>query len=105
MADAKMIRVSEEVHEKVSKIADANYRGMGDQVAYWADHTCVHPVEYREAKHVLVFPVAQASKHKTAHLGKDHKQRGFYCSMCHQLVIPDLPEEINQLVNTAETIS
>jgi len=105
MADGKMIRVSETVHEKVSNIAGANYRGLGDQVAYWADHTCVHPAECREARHVLVFPVAQANKNKVAHLEKAQKQRGFYCSSCRQLVILDLPAEINDLVNTEETIS
>lgn len=104
--DTGVIRVQGHVYNKISEMAEREERTMGGQVAYMVKTTtCIHPIEYREAKHILVFPVAQASKSKAAHLGKGQKQRGFYCSMCHQLVIPDLPEEINQLVNTAETVS
>lgn len=104
--DTGVIRVQGHVYNKISEMAEREERTMGGQVAYMVKTTtCIHPIEYREAKHILVFPVAQANKSKAAHLGKGQKQRGFKCSLCNQLVIPDLPEEINQLVNTAETVS
>lgn len=99
MADTKMIRVSEEVHEKVSKIADSNYRGMGDQVAYWADHTCTHPAEGRVEINIVVAEVTQATKKNVAKVGKGQPFRGFFCSTCRQYVMPDLPEEVGQALS------
>lgn len=77
------IRVNEEVHEKVTKIADANYRGIGDQVAYWADHDCVHPSEMREDRTVRVALVEDG---KT---GADETLRVFYCKQCKRLIVID----------------
>jgi len=100
MADAKNIRVSEEVHAKVSEIADKNFRGMGDQVAYWAAHTCAHPQASRVAIHVVVSVVEQATKKTVARVvGVGQPYRGFFCSTCGQYVFPELPEEVNQALS------
>ena len=99
MADAKMIRVSEEVHEKVAKIAGSNYRGMGDQVAYWADHTCTHPQDSRVEINIVVAEVTQATKKQVAQVGKGQPFRGFFCSVCRQYVFADLPEEVSSAIS------
>lgn len=100
MADAKMIRVSEEVHAKVADIAYSNYRGLGDQVAYWADHTCTHPVEARIELNYVASPVSQNNNKKhLARLGKGQPFRGFVCSVCGAQVLPGLPDEVAQAIN------
>ena len=69
----KVIRVDEKVHKQVKKIADANFRGIGDQVAYWVAMDCQHPLEMREEK--------------VAHVvGSDETLRFFYCPQCKQTV-------------------
>ena len=90
MAD-KVIGVKEEVHQKVAKIAKANYRGLGDQVEYWADHSCVHPQECREGISVVVAFVDQPKKKAVARVGPDQPFRGFFCSQCGKYVFP-LPD-------------
>lgn len=74
------IRVNDEVHEKVSKIATANYRGIGDQVAYWADHDCPHPAEMRENMNVEV-SIPKSGK------STSHALRVFYCNQCKHYVV------------------
>lgn len=65
----KNIRVDEKVHQQVKKIADANFRGMGDQVAYWAAMDCAHPLAMREEK--------------IAHVaGTGEKLHLYYCRQC-----------------------
>ncbi len=98
MAD-KVIGVREEVHQKVAQIAKSNYRGIGDQVAYWADHTCAHPQEDRVEVNIVVSPVQQATKKNVARVGKGQPFRGFFCTQCGQYVFPDLPEDVNEIVN------
>jgi len=99
MAEAKMIRVSEEVHQKVAEIADKNYRGMGDQVAYWAAHTCTHPQESRVELNIVVSMVAQATKKNVAQVGKGQPFRGFFCSACNQYIFAELPVEVGTALN------
>jgi len=80
---AEQIRVGEELHQKVEKIATANYRGMKDQIEYWADHDCPHPADMRENMNVQV-PLPSKGKHT------DHALRIFYCNQCgHYIVMQD----------------
>lgn len=95
----KTIRVSEEVHEKVSQVANANFRGLGDQVAYWAAHSCAHPLESRTEIRMVVSEVVQATKKSVARVGEGQPFRGFFCADCKQHVIPDLPEDVNRVFN------
>jgi len=95
----KQIAVSEQVHAKVSKISRSNYRGMGDQVAYWADRTCDHPVKGRVALNAVVAVVEGASEEEVAHVGESRTSRGFFCSRCQEYVFPDLPDDVNELIN------
>lgn len=77
---AEQIRVGEELHKKVEEIATANYRGMKDQIAYWADHDCPHPAEMRENMNVQV---SLPKKGKAT----DHALRVFYCNQCKHYVV------------------
>lgn len=96
----KQIAVSEEVHAKVAEIADINFRGMGDQVAYWAAHTCPHPLESRVEQNYVASPVTQTnSKKNVARLGKGQPYRGFVCLVCGEQVLPGLPDEVTQAIN------
>jgi hypothetical protein len=91
------IRVSEKVHKKVSKIADANFRGMGDQVAFWAAKSCTHPEEMRQAAEVQLAVV------KHGQVGEDHTLSAFYCQACGQLVLaeenPELSRDLDEAVS------
>jgi len=72
----KQIRVNEKVHKQVKKIADINFRGMGDQVAFWAATDCPHPTETREEK--------------VAHVvGSNETLRFFYCRQCKRHICMD----------------
>lgn len=79
----KQIRVTQEVHTKVARIAKANYRGMIDQVAYWADTTCEHPVQARETVSITVTPLRQS---KTLNANRNLTFQGFYCTKCQQYI-------------------
>ncbi len=87
MAEGKQIRVSEEVHAKVAEIAETNFRGMGDQVRFWAETACAHPQEARVLLNVVVAPVLEPVKGKAAQVGKGQPFRGFFCSQCRQYVL------------------
>ena len=72
----KVIRVDEAVHGKVRKIAEANFRGLGDQVAFWAAMDCPHPAEMR--------------KDHVAHVeGTNDALRFFHCGKCGRNVFVD----------------
>lgn len=77
---AEQIRVGEELHKQVEAIANANYRGIKDQIAYWADHDCPHPAEMRENMNV------QVSTPKNGKL-TNHNLRVFYCNQCKRYVV------------------
>lgn len=80
----KNIPVKDEVHERVRLIAEANFRGIGDQVAFWAAADCPHPVEMREEKKV------QVALMEDGKLSEDSSVRVFYCNQCqHHVVISD----------------
>lgn len=93
---AEQIRVGEELHKKVEEIATANYRGMKDQIAYWADHDCPHPAEMRENMNVQV---SLPKKGKAT----DHALRVFLCKQCRRhIVISDheeLTEKLSKIVS------
>ncbi len=105
MADAKNIRVSEEVHQKVAEIAGSNFRGMGDQVAYWAAHTCTHPQDSRVEINIVVSQVAQATKRNVARVGRGQPFRGFFCATCGQYVMPELPEEVTKAMTQIDGVA
>ncbi len=91
----KNIRVSDEIHAKVAEIAEINYRGLGDQVSYWADTACTHPEDKRVLINGVVSPVMEPVKGKAAQVGKGQLVRGFFCSHCGQTVLSaDANEEI-----------
>lgn len=74
----KAIRVDEKVHRQVRKIAEANFRGLGDQIAYWVAMDCPHPIEQRQEK--------------VAHVvGSQETVRFFYCSQCKRHVFHETP--------------
>lgn len=96
----KQIAVSEEVHAKVLQVASSNFRGMGDQVAYWAAHTCPHPLEARIELNYVASPVTQNnSKKNVARVGKGQPFRGYVCLVCGTQVLPGLPDEVAQAIN------
>lgn len=95
MAEGKQIRVSDDVHAKVAKIAQQNFRGLNDQVRYWAETSCEHPQEFRIALNVVVAPVLEPVKEQAAQVGKGQPFRGFFCSQCRQYVLnAEASEEI-----------
>ena len=79
----KNIRVDESVHRQVKRIADANFRGMGDQVAYWAAMDCPHPIELRDEKFAHV-------------VGTNEKISFFYCPKCKRHIIENDPVAATQ---------
>lgn len=84
----KMIGVSKELHAKVAKIAQRNYRGISDQIEYWVAKTCNHPVEMREQVYVVIAPVRQpdGKTRKTASVGANQTRRGYFCNRCGEYV-------------------
>lgn len=89
MAD-KQIRVDEKVHKKITKIAEANFRGIGDQIAYWAANDCPHPIEMRQEKNVQVTVFTDGDS-------IDQTLRVFYCKQCrHHVVIDGNPAELGE---------
>lgn len=66
---SKNIRVDESVHQEVMRIAKANFRGMGDQVAYWVARDCPHPADMRDEREAHV-------------VGTNEKIRFFFCRQC-----------------------
>lgn len=70
---AEQIRVGEKLHKKVEKIAKANYRGIKDQIEYWASNDCPHPIEMREPIGHIKF---------TSPEGKVQVLRVFKCQQC-----------------------
>lgn len=92
MAD-KQIRVSEAVHAKVAKIAEENFRGLGDQVRYWAETTCSHPAKSRVQISVVVSPALESESEQAAEVGKGQPYRGFYCVRCQQYVLNTEPAD------------
>lgn len=95
----KQIAVSEEVHAKVVDIADKNYRGIGDQVAYWAAHNCDHPLDCRVKIQIVVSVVEPATKKNVARVGKGQPFRGFFCTQCGQRIFSELPEEVGKAIS------
>lgn len=86
----KFIRVPEKTHKKIEKIAEANYRGIGAQVSYWADRECPHPVEKREEFRVtLTIPVSENGE-----TPQDNTLRVFRCGQCRQVVVLEGADEV-----------
>ena len=84
------IRVDEKVHKQVTKIAKANFRGIGDQVAFWAANDCPHPIEMREEKNVKITVFQDGDS-------VDQSLRIFYCKQCrHHVVIDSMPTELSK---------
>lgn len=95
MAD-KFIRVPEKTHKQVVKIAKANYRGIGDQVSYWAEQECPHPTEMREERTVRVALVEDGN------VGTDQTLRLFYCKLCRRFFSDsstELAEKFQNLIS------
>ena len=90
------IRVDDKVYKQVVKIAKANFRGYGDQVAYWAANDCPHPVEMREEKNVQVSIMKDGES-------TDKTLRVFFCKQCrHHVVLGDqteLAQKIDEIVS------
>jgi hypothetical protein len=94
MAEGKVIRVSEDVHARVVKIAKANWRGLGDQVRYWAETACTHPQATRIQLSIVVARVLEPVEEKPAQVGKGQPFRGFYCIKCRQYVLSTDADDI-----------
>ena len=83
----KNIRVDEKVHKQIVKKANANDRGIGDQVAYWAKNECSHPESERE------YVTAELPMPEQDALVEDQGRRllvGFYCLQCKRYVFKKL---------------
>lgn len=94
------IRVDDQVRAKVAKIAETNFRGIGDQVAFWAETSCEHPQENRIPLNVVVSPIMEPTKdRKLAQVGKGQSVRGFFCAQCRQTVLANASEEITAALN------
>lgn len=95
MAD-KQIRVDEKVHKQIVKIARSNFRGIGDQIAYWAAKDCSHPIEAREEKDMTVSIMEDGKS-------IDQTMRVFLCKQCgRHIVISDheeLTEKLGKIVS------
>lgn len=91
------IRVTEKVHKKVAKIADGNFRGMGDQVAFWAAKECEHPAEMRVDTIVSVAPFENGKAEN------DTALPAFLCKQCGRIVVKgsdaELSKKLDQLVS------
>lgn len=77
------ISISPKVHKQVVKIADANFRGVGDQIAYWAANDCPHPEDQRQHSNVQVALVEDGK------VGPDQSLRIFRCLQCGRIVLMD----------------
>ena len=87
------IRINEKLHKQVKKIADANFRGMADQVAYWAANDCPHPTEMREEMEIVV-----AVPDKDGKVGESQSLRIFYCKQCRKVVLNGAESELAERV-------
>jgi len=88
----KQIQVTEQTHAKIAQIARANYRGIGDQVALWADTTCAHPFDQRIEVSMVVAPItAPAEKVKNAQVNIGQSFHVFFCCKCNQYFIIQTP--------------
>lgn len=97
----KQIQVTERTHAKIAQIARANYRGIGDQVALWADTSCAHPFDQRVEVSMVVVPIiAPTEKVKNAQVDIDQPFRGFLCRKCNQYFITQTPNaEIQEVLS------
>jgi len=87
---AEQIRVGEKLHKKVEKIAKVNFRGIKDQIEYWASNDCPHPIEMREEKDVQVTVFSDGDS-------IDQTLRVFYCKQCrHHMVVDGGPTELGE---------
>jgi len=75
--------VKPDVFEQVAEIADANFRGIGDQVAYWAANDCPHPEDQRE------FSSVQVALVEDGQVGPDQSLRVFRCQQCGRVLVLD----------------
>lgn len=82
MAGQKPIQVAPEVHAEVKKIAQANYRGLGDQIRAWAFSECDHDEKFREPVFVVFVTPDDMSQEKQA--------QGFRCGICGRIVSEEL---------------
>ena len=88
MAD-KQIRVDEKVHKQIVKIARSNFRGIGDQIAFWASKDCPHPIEAREEKDVTVSIMEDGKS-------TDQTLRVFLCKQCRRHIVISDHEELTE---------
>jgi hypothetical protein len=88
----KQIQVAEQVHAKIAQIARANYRGIGDQVALWADTTCAHPFDQHVEVSMVVAPITTLTeKVKNGRVDIGQSFHGFFCRKCNQYFINQTP--------------
>ena len=80
------IMVPGSAFNRIADIAEQEERDMGGQVAYLVKNLCAHPLECREEVNIVVAPVHQPGKNKTARVGKNQPYRGFYCSKCEKYI-------------------
>jgi hypothetical protein len=97
----KQIQVTEQTHAKIAQIARANYRGIGDQVALWADTTCVHPSAQRVEVSMVIAPIsALTEKIKNEQVDIGQSSHGFFCRKCNQYFIIQTPNtEIQEAIS------
>jgi hypothetical protein len=76
-----MVRVDDKVHKQLKRMADENFRGVGDQVAYLVAKECPHPVEMRKE-----FDAVVSLPSKGGTIGKGQPVRIFHCGKCNKLV-------------------
>ena len=69
----KNIPVSPDVHTRVKEIAKSNFRGLGDQIAFWVQSECDHPLETRKSAFTLF-------------VDEDTKIPGFFCTECNRFI-------------------
>ncbi len=89
-----VIRVKGDVYNEIVDVAESEVRTIGGQVEYMVKTYCTHPVALRQPRNVLVLPVAQATSHTVARVGKGQPCRGFFCAKCKAVVVPD--EEMSE---------
>lgn len=73
------IPVKPDVYAKVRLISDANDRGLGAQVAHWADQELPECDHEKTPVEIEYFP---ASTSRSAPLSTPSKRTGYFCATC-----------------------
>jgi hypothetical protein len=90
MAKYQNIPVKPEIYQKVKMIAEANNRGLGDQVAHWVGR------DLPECDHPKYAVNVEVSRSETLVAGETLSRTGWFCPTCkrvYQFVASEFPTQ------------